>query len=70
MNLVHNYRNDEKLWDSVVETRKIFLENLGKKTKIKDVCDMNLRFLNIKQQQILTLNLLKTLGISQKISTL
>ena len=62
--MVHTYRNDEKLWDSVVETRKSFFANLGMITKMKDVCDMNSGLTNKKQQQILTLKLLKTLGIT------
>ena len=64
MNLVHTYRNDEKLWDSVVETRKIFFENLGKSTKMKNACDMNSGLINKQHQESCTLELLKTLGIS------
>ena len=65
MNLVHTYRNDEKLWDSVVETRKIFFENLGKSIKMKNACDMNSGLINEQHQKRFTLELLKTLGISQ-----
>ena len=65
MNLVYTYRNDEKLWDSVVETRKIFFENLGKSTKMKNACDMNSGLINKQHQERWTLELLKTLGISQ-----
>ena len=65
MNLVHTYSNDDKLWIGVVETRKNFFTNLGKNTMIKDVCDMNSGLINKQHQQILTFELLKTLGISQ-----
>ena len=64
MNLVHDYRNDEKLWDSVVETRKSFFANLDKNTMMKDVCDMNSGLINKKLQQILTSKLLRTLALA------
>ena len=63
--MVHTYRNDEKLWASVVETRKAFFENLCKPRKMKYACDMNSGLIHKQHQKNLTLELLKTLGISQ-----
>ena len=64
VNLVYTYKNDEKLWDIVVETKKIFFEDLIKSRKVKYACDMNSGLINKQHQKNLTLELLKTLGIS------
>ena len=65
VNLVYTYKNDEKLWDIVVETKKIFFEDLIKSRKVKYACDMNSGLIHKQHQKNLTLELLKTLGISQ-----
>ena len=63
MNLVHNKGNDEKLWVSVIETKKSFLVNQFTKS---DECDVNSGLINEQYQKNLTSGLLKTQGISQK----
>ena len=63
VNLVHNKGNDEKLWVSVIETKKSFLVNQFTKS---DECDVNSGLINKQYQKNLTSWLLKTQGISQK----
>ena len=65
MNLVHNKGNDEKLWVSVIETKKSFLVNQFTKS-VKEECDVNSGLINEQYQKRLTSGLLKTEGISHR----